>query len=81
MDSDNDEVTRLLVVLAEKIHSCQGILSAQEVANALYGLKNMSCDRKEVRDLLDALSKHVEQCQESFTAQNIGCACFVFNLA
>jgi len=48
MSSEYEEVRYLLAVLTPKIANCQELLEAQNVGNALYGLRGMSSDHKEV---------------------------------
>jgi hypothetical protein len=55
MSSREQEVRTLLTVLAQKVVHTREALKAQEVGNALYGLKRMSSDVLEVRQLIDAL--------------------------
>mmetsp|Transcript_8709 Transcript_8709/g.8639 ORF Transcript_8709/g.8639 Transcript_8709/m.8639 type:complete len:545 (+) Transcript_8709:268-1902(+) len=56
--------------------SCGNQFKAQEVGNALYGLKGMSSDCGEVRDLLSALTIKVSSCKEDLDAQAVGNALY-----
>jgi hypothetical protein len=72
MSSDVREVRDVLAALAPKIESFRGELSAQEVGNALYGLKCMSRDVREVKDVLAALAPKIGGCREELPPRAVG---------
>ena len=51
-------------------------MSAQEIANALYGLHEMSSADAEVRDVLGALAPKIWECTEELDAQEFGTALY-----
>merc|ERR1711871_689542 len=66
------EVRELLAQLAIKISQSETDIKAQEIGNALYGLKRMSSDVHEVRMLLEAFVPKVAASRDSLDAQAIG---------
>ena len=46
-------------VISQKIEHCTELLEAQNVGNALYGLRGMNSDCKEVRAVIAALTPKV----------------------
>merc|ERR1719456_1237942 len=58
----------MLKVLTPKVASCSRELKAQEVSNALYGLKSLG-DSKEVRGMLKVLTPKVASCSEELDTQ------------
>ena len=65
-------VRSLLAVLATKVSRTWEELKAQEVGNALYGLKRMNTEVPEVRILIAALVPKVASSPEILDAQAIG---------
>jgi hypothetical protein len=65
-------VRRLLAVLATAMKGCTGSLNAQEVGDALYGLKFCGSSHREVRQMLGALAPKIVGCTETFDAQAVG---------
>ncbi len=72
MNSREPEIRNLLSVLATKVSRTWEDLKAQEVGNALYGLKRMNSDIAEVRHLIEALVPKVASSPEILDAQAIG---------
>ena len=62
MSSDSAEVCAMLSALLPKVESCKEAFNAQNVGNALYGMKGMSSDSAEVCAMLSALVPKVESC-------------------
>ena len=58
------------------MRSCTASLNAQEVGNAVYGLRCMSSDHVEVRSLLSALEPKVRSCRGSLNVQAVGSALY-----
>ena len=66
----------MLAVLTEKIKLSKGLLDAQAIGNALYGLQGMSSDSKEVRGMLVVLTEKMKLSKELLNAQEIGNALY-----
>jgi very-short-patch-repair endonuclease len=76
MRSDAREVNDVLAALAPKVECCRQELSAQELSNALYGLKSMSSDVREVKGMLAALAPKIDSSREEFDTQAVGNALY-----
>lgn len=71
MDSNHDEVRKILKSLPPLLSSCKVALSAQAIGNSLYGLKNMNSDHESVKNIIKCLPKLILTCTENLSAQNI----------
>jgi hypothetical protein len=73
MTSDQKAVRVLLQTIAPKIESCSQKLSAQELANAFFGLQGLDSKFPEVRNIVKALTKKLVQAGDvKFSSQGIG---------
>ena len=58
MSSDHPEVRSMISSLLDKVHGCKESLIAQNVGNALYGMRSMSSDHPEVRSMINIIRLH-----------------------
>jgi len=72
MTSEHEEVRHLLSVLSAKVAQCIELLEAQNVGNALYGLRGMNSDYKEVRSIIIALTPKIATAREDLNGQALG---------
>ena len=76
MTSDCEDVRILVQALAAKIELSWKLLSAQHLANCLFGLQGLSTSEAEVRALIHALVPKILACRDELSAKQISNAIY-----
>ena len=70
MNSDCEEVLQILSLLTPKIRASKDKLQPADLSNALFGLRNMSCNQKAVVELVSVLADKADACGQQSGVAN-----------